>query len=240
MKVFLCSSVELSSFAKRLTQRLDSSGFAVKEIFVISEKSYRGSSNFIILKVFKLKQYLIYPLRLVATCIASKLKKENAIFLVTTNTFFAPLLATFFNGRVIQLVYDLFPEAMIHSGKWQEGQYRVKFFQMLVGIGFRRSAVNVFLGERLKKHVESIHGSLPNSSIIPVGADEAPFTKLNPIEDSERIKVLYCGNFGSMHESETLFNTWVSGIDNSLQFVFHCNGTKRDGLELFKKKFDIF
>ena len=38
MKIFFCSSVELSSFAKRLIRRLDSEGFSVKEIFIIPEK----------------------------------------------------------------------------------------------------------------------------------------------------------------------------------------------------------
>ena len=155
---------------------------------------------------------------------------------VATNTFFAPLLATFFNGRVIHLVYDLFPEAMIHSGKWQESQFRVKFFRWLVGMSLKRSATNIFLGERLKKYVESIHGTLPNSKIISVGADETSFIRLVPLEDSERIKILYCGNFGNMHESETLFNVWKSGIDNSFQFLFHCSGPKRKELELFKNK----
>ena len=236
MKIFLCSSVELSSFAKRLTQRLDSKGFMVKEIFIISEKSYRVFSNSIILKVLRLKQYIIYPIQLVATCIASMLKKENAIFLVTTNTFFAPLLATFFNKLVIHLVYDLFPEAMIHSGKWQEGQLRVKFFRWIVGMSLKRSATNIFLGERLKKYVESIHGNLPNSKIIAVGADETPFTKLESLEDSEKIKVLYCGNFGNMHESKTLFDAWEYGINDSFQFLFHCSGPKRQDLELFYNK----
>ena len=235
MKIFLCSSVELSSFAKRFTQRLDSKGFMVKEIFIISEKSYRVFSNFIILKVLRLKQYIIYPIQLVATCIASMLKKENAIFLVTTNTFFAPLLATFFNKRVVHLVYDLFPEAMIHSGKWKEGQLKVRFFRWLVGLSLRRSATNIFLGARLKKYVESIHGDLPNSQIIAVGADETPFSKLDTLEDSELIKVLYCGNFGNMHESKTLFDAWESGIDNSFQFLFHCSGPKRKELEYFRK-----
>jgi glycosyltransferase involved in cell wall biosynthesis len=235
MKVFLCSSVELSRFAKRLIDRLNEEGYAVVMLFVATENSYRTSINFWMSKALRLKQYLVYPFKLIATCIASNFKKENAIFLVTTNTFFAPLLATFFNKRVIHLVYDLFPEAMIHSGKWQEGQLRVKFFRWLVGLSLKRSAINIFLGERLKKYVESIHGDLPNSQIIAVGADESPFTKLESLEDSERIKVLYCGNFGNMHESQTLFDAWENGISHSLQFLFHCSGPKRKELELFKK-----
>ena len=134
MKAFLCSSVELSCFAKRLIDRLNEEGYAIEELFVTSEKNYRKAINFWISKVIRLQQYLVYPLKLIVTCIASNFKKENAIFLVTTNTFYAPLLATYFNKRVIHLVYDLFPEAMIHSGKWQEHQFRVKFFRWLVGL----------------------------------------------------------------------------------------------------------
>jgi hypothetical protein len=121
MKVFLCSSVELSRFAKRLIDRLNEEGYAVVELFVATENSYRTSINFWMSKALRLKQYLVYPFKLIATCIASNFKKENAIFLVTTNTFFAPLLATFFNKRVVHLVYDLFPEAMIHSGEVARG-----------------------------------------------------------------------------------------------------------------------
>ena len=236
MKIFLCSSVELSRFAKRLVHSLDEVGYSVEEIFVIPEKSYRTSINFLMSRILRLKQYLLYPVKLVVTCIFSNFKKSNAVFLVTTNTFFAPLLATFFNGRVVHLVYDLFPEAMIHSGKWKEGQFRVKFFRWLVGMSLKRSATNIFLGERLKKYVESIHGSLPNSAIIAVGADETPFTKLESLEGSKPIKILYCGNFGNMHESKTLFDAWRSGINNFFQFLFHCSGPKRKELELFKNK----
>lgn len=236
MKIFLCSSVELSRFAKRLVFSLNEVGYSVEEIYVIPEKSYRTSTSFLMPRILKLRQYLVYPVKLALTCIFSNFNKSNAVFLVTTNTFFAPLVATFFNSRVVHLVYDLFPEAMIHSGKWQEGQLRVKFFRWLVGLTLKRSATNIFLGERLKKYVESIHGSLPNNQIIAVGADEASFSKFELLEDAELISVLYCGNFGNMHESKTLLDAWQSGINKSFQFIFHCFGPKRRDLELFQAK----
>ena len=239
MKIFLCSSVELSRFAKRLIDRLEEEGYLVVESFVTSEKSYRRSKNFWVTKAHRLNQYLLYPIKLTATLIYSYFKKEKAIFIVTTNTFFAPLLSTFFNKRVIHLVYDLFPEAMIHSGKWKEGQLRVKFFRGLVGLSLNRSAINIFLGERLKNYVESIHGSIPNSKIIAVGADEAPFRKLESLECCQSIRVLYCGNFGNMHESKTLFDAFHEGTSDSFQFLFHCSGPKRKDLELFQKKHEV-
>ena len=68
------------------------------------------------------------------------------ICVVSTNTFFAPLVATYLHPRVIHLVYDLFPEALIHSGKWREGSLKVHLARAIVGRTMRRSAKNVFLG----------------------------------------------------------------------------------------------
>jgi glycosyltransferase involved in cell wall biosynthesis len=236
MKIFFWTSTEYGGFMNALMSRLRDNGIEASQAYNISEIAYRSARSAPQRLLLRFRQYILYPIQL-SFHLMFEVCKGNAKrpVVVATNTFFAPLLATFFNSRVIQLVYDLFPEAMIHSGKWREGQLRVKFFRWLVGLGLKRSAYNIFLGERLKIHVESIHGSLPNSKIIAVGADETPFTKLESLEDSERIKVLYCGNFGNMHESKTLFDAWESGIDNSFQFLFHCSGPKRKELEYFRK-----
>ena len=237
MKINFWTSTEYGGFMNALMSELRSNQIEARQRFNISEKTYRSARSTTERLLLRFRQYVVYPIQLVAH-LFNELFKGNAKrpVVVATNTFFAPLLATFFNGRVVHLVYDLFPEAMIHSGKWQEGQFRVKFFRWLVGISLKRSATNIFLGERLKKYVESIHGSLPNCQIIAVGADETPFTKLKSLGDAEKIKVLYCGNFGNMHESKTLFDAWSSGIDNSFQFSFHCSGPKRKELESFKNK----
>ena len=237
MKIFFWTSTEYGGFMNALMSRFRDNGIEASQAYNISEIDYRSARSAPQRLLLRFRQYILYPIQL-SFHLMFEVCKGNAKrpVVVATNTFFAPLLATFFNSRVIQLVYDLFPEAMIHSGKWREGQLRVKFFRWLVGLGLKRSAYNIFLGERLKIHVESIHGSLPNSKIIAVGADETPFTKLESLEDSERIKVLYCGNFGNMHESKTLFDTWEYGINDSFQFLFHCSGPKRQDIELFYNK----
>ena len=122
---------------------------------------------------------------------------------------------------------------MIHSGKWREGQWKVKFFRWLVGLSLRRSVINIFLGDRLKQYVESIHGRSPNCQIIAVGADEGPFTLLKSPERETPISILYCGNFGNMHESKTLFDVWDLGVNDSFQFLFYCSGPKRKELERY-------
>ena len=237
MRINFWTSTEYGGFMEALMIKLRGNGFDASQRFNISEAVYRSAKSPIERIILRLRQYIIYPIHLSLYLLYEALKgNARQPVVVATNTFFAPLLATFFNKRVVHLVYDLFPEAMIHSGKWKERQLKVKFFRWLVGISLRRSAINIFLGERLKKYVESMHGCLPNSQIISVGADETQFPELGRLEDLKSIRVLYCGNFGNMHESKTLFDAWNSGINNTFQFVFHCSGPKRKELELFKKK----
>ncbi|MGB0743772.1 MAG: hypothetical protein ACPGSB_04530 [Opitutales bacterium] len=136
-----------------------------------------------------------------------KFYHSDKVCIVSTNTFYAPLIATFFHRNVVHLVYDLFPEAMIHSGKWQEGTLKVKCIRWITKLTLRRAKLNVFLGQRLKEYVESIHGDCGPSAIIAVGADQSLFGR-SPIRRSEgaATTILYCGNFGNMHDSATLFS----------------------------------
>jgi glycosyltransferase involved in cell wall biosynthesis len=161
---------------------------------------------------------------------------SDSVAVVSTNTFYAPLLATYLHPNVVHLVYDLFPEAMIHSGKWTEGTLKVRVVRWITKQTLKRAKTNVFLGQRLKDYVESIHGPVENAAIIAVGADQALFGQspkerlgcegMNvgkcesqdssnvptfPFSDSEpkaQPSILYCGNFGNMHDSQTLFEYW--------------------------------
>lgn len=225
-----------------LMSELREKGIEASQRFNISEASYRSAQSSLQRLLLRFRQYIAYPIQLsFNVCFETIKGNSKRPVVVATNTFFAPLLATFFNRRVVHLVYDLFPEAMIHSGKWKEGQLRVKFFRWLVGLSLKRSAMNVFLGERLKAYVESIHGAVPNSCIIPVGADERPFRQITEraegsegSEDSP-IEILYCGNLGNMHDTQTLFDAWASGIEAPFIFRFQCSGPKRAALEQFSK-----
>lgn len=220
-----------------LMSDLREKGIEASQRFNISEASYRSAQSSLQRLLLRLRQYILYPIQLAFHLFLEAVKgNAKRPVVVATNTFFAPLLATFFNRRVVHLVYDLFPEAMVHSGKWREGQLRVKFFRWLVGLSLKRSAMNVFLGERLKAYVESIHGAVPNSCIIPVGADERPFRQITErAEGSEGspIEILYCGNLGNMHDTQTLFDAWASGIEAPFIFRFQCSGPKRVALEQF-------
>ena len=229
----------------------------------------------------------------------------NDVCVVSTNTFYAPLIATYLHPHVVHLVYDLFPEAMIHSGKWTEGTFKVKIVRWITKQTLKRSKTNVFLGQRLKDYVESIHGPVENTAIIAVGADQSLFRlspkqrlmkadearqcvdgepkvcpepakgdesgcplgergtnfgKLKPmtgegqrLEEGKRLApkgiikegelrpeegscegatlnsnsklelapsptILYCGNFGNMHDSATLFDYWNQVAESGIVY----------------------
>ena len=209
----------------------------------------------------------------------------DSVAVVSTNTFYAPLIATYLHPNVVHLVYDLFPEAMIHSGKWTEGTLKVKIVRWITKQTLKRSKTNVFLGPRLKDYVESIHGAVANSAIIAVGADQSLFpaspkqrlmcegAKVQKCESQKaegrehkpegsddasnldtlppsyperkaQLTILYCGNFGNMHDSVTLFEYWRQRESDTpfafsqdgekrqeCRFYFSCSGPKRAALE---------
>lgn len=258
-KVEFCSSTEYSGFLAGLIRELNAVNFDAKQCFQISEASYRSAKSTPARLYLRFRQYIAYPIQLMAALAMRSVRSEirsvksSDVAVVCTNTFYAPLLATYLHPNVVHLVYDLFPEAMIHSGKWREGTLKVRIVRWTTRQTLKRAKTNVFLGQRLKDYVESIHGPLANAAIIPIGADQALFSA-SPKErlgNSETLKVenlksetdarrdndsleiltphsaptiLYCGNFGNMHDSATLFQYWKNTAGGGARKVECGNG----------------
>ena len=260
MRIKFWSSTEYSGFLAGLMRELNGAGFEAEQCYQISEASYRSAKSAPARLFLRFRQYVAYPVQLIAALGRQRIRffsyrlfgyrffqretreletgqlRAHDVCVVSTNTFYAPLLATYLHPHVVHLVYDLFPEAMIHSGKWTEGTLKVKIVRWITKQTLKRAKTNVFLGERLKDYVESIHGPVANAAIIAVGADQALFGRspkerlmcegmnvteceskdssdLNTFSPSHSSRdssptILYCGNFGNMHDSETLFDYW--------------------------------
>jgi glycosyltransferase involved in cell wall biosynthesis len=279
-KIEFYSSTEYSGFLASLVQELQQAGIDARQCYLISEKRYRDSKSFVARLYLRLRQYFLYPIwlsvRLFRRFLCRRLYRSGGdVCVVSTNTFYAPLIATFLHPNVVHLVYDLFPEAMIHSGKWQEGALKVRIVRWLVAQTFKRAQLNIFLGERLKEYAESTHGQQLHSKIIPVGADQSLFSKspneritdiadrcsAAPLKPEEAcvakspkpsFTVLYCGNFGNMHDSDTLVGYWQqlasqhvapsheesilsqnaqAQMGSEITWKFCCSGPKRKQLE---------
>jgi glycosyltransferase involved in cell wall biosynthesis len=218
-KVNFWSSTEYSGFLAGLLRELEKKGFQARQRYQISEAAYRTAKSLPARLFLRFRQYVVYPLQLCLALILQRLKQAREktdgsqqwsaadITVVTSNTFYAPLLATIFHSQVVHLVYDLFPEALIHSGKWREGSLKVRMVRWITRQTLRRSKINVFLGEQLKAYVIDTYGPLQNAVVIPVGADQTLFTR-EPQATHKVPTLLYCGNFGHMHDSGTLFSYW--------------------------------
>ena len=163
-------------------RELADAGLNAEQCFQISEASYRSAKSTPARLFLRFRQYVAYPIQLGGALLARRVQgevrnvKDGDVCVVSTNTFYAPLLATYLHPQVVHLVYDLFPEAMIHSGKWTEGTLKVRLVRWITRQTSRWAKRNVFLGERLKDYVESIHGAVPNAAIIAVGADQSLFS----------------------------------------------------------------
>ena len=242
-KIKFWSSTEYSGFVAGLIRELNNSGMDAEQHFYIPETSYRSAKSAPARLFLRFRQYLAYPVQIIATLLTQRFKcgvrlvKGSDVCVVNTNTFYAPLIATYLHPNVMHLVYDLFPEAMIHSGKWTEGALKVRIVRWITKQTIKRAKTNVFLGQHLKDYVELIHGPVENAAIIPIGADQALFSK-SPVErrslnPQSSPTLLYCGNFGNMHDSVTLFDYWKRSDEqgDSLQWAFHCSGPKRAELE---------
>lgn len=261
MKIDFWSSTEYSGFLQGLVRELESLGFDAEQRFQISEASYRSAKSPLARLWLRVRQYLVYPVQLVTTLLFERRSGRRAdVCVISTNTFYAPLLATWLHPNVVHLVYDLFPEAMIHSGKWAANSLKARGVRWITHLALRKARQNVFLGQRLKDYAESQYGTLPNATVIEVGADRELFKdsanpekikRLNVMSpDKTAIGILYCGNFGNLHDSATLFDFWKKSAerlrnDNTgsrqtrtlFQWRFHCSGPKRT--ELIKVRDDL-
>jgi hypothetical protein len=230
MKIDFWTSTEYSGFLAELMAEMNDAGLETRQRFLISEASYRGARSTPARLWLRLQQYVIYPLYLCASLLFGK---KADVVVVCTNTFYAPWLATFFHKRVVHLVYDLFPEALLMVGttkctKSTEDRHRkgvvVRLCRWVVGSTLKRAEMNVFLGERLQAYVESVYGKVENGVVIPVGAsafgaevgrrtsevDGEEVSGLRPpISDLlSPVTILYCGNLGRMHDIKTLEAFW--------------------------------
>jgi len=240
MRFDFWSSSEFPGGVRCQIRRLRAAGHEATEHYLISEASYRAAKSSGARLFLRLRQYVVYPVQLCWSLMARGGKRAgHGVCVVSSNTFYAPLLATLFHRRVVHLVYDLFPEAMIHTGLWREGELRVRLVRWVTRQTLRRAAAHVFLGERLRDYAQLVYGEVNHPVVIPVGAEDTRFGR-GPAERAGAsaaradgtLQILYCGNLGHLHDTETVFRYWREwGVPHGVAFRFPCTGPKRLLLE---------
>jgi glycosyltransferase involved in cell wall biosynthesis len=134
--------------------------------------------------------------------------------------------ATREQGATINLLYDLYPEALIQAGKIAPNSWLARRSAAITRFALRECAATVFLGDRLRAFAEAIHGPARRAVVIPVGADGLPFKDTPPelLPAAVRPQILYSGLMGRMHDTDTLAAWWTGAETNGVDWVFQASG----------------
>ncbi|MGE9292514.1 MAG: hypothetical protein ACQKBW_02785, partial [Puniceicoccales bacterium] len=226
-RVEFWSNCEYTGFMPRIVELLREDGWDCSHRYLIPYQSYRGAQGTLGRLWLRFKMYALYPLYLSARVFFNR---SEAILVVTTNTFYAPAVALLLRSRkqrVIHLVYDLFPESLIHAGMLKEQSPGARLLNRLQAWVLRKADLNILLGENLKAYLENKHSQVANSVVIAVGANEVPFPPRKPAEPGQPFRILYCGNMGYMHDPASigkLIQEPGETIAERCRLSFHSNG----------------
>lgn len=159
----------------------------------------------------RVESTFVFPWRVVFRAMRS----DNSFIVTTTNPFLLPIVAVatrwLHRGRVVPLVWDLFPDALAAGGWASRGGIVDKVTTRLNRWWIRSADGVVFIGEHVADHVRSRYGSPRNWAVIETGADMREFERAKgPSEtdlerwcDGKRI-IGYVGHFGRVHDWKTL------------------------------------
>ena len=106
-----------SAYWERLLTEIEKREWDVSEISSLSSSAYRGNTGTLQRWRLRWLMYIAYILKLIRAC--QKNEKDRFLRVVTTNPFFAPLLVrklSSYNVIVIDLLYDLYPDALEIAG----------------------------------------------------------------------------------------------------------------------------
>jgi len=218
-EVHVCSSVGGAPILERLVDELDGPGRRATMYSLLSMEDYWGAASRLERWRLRGMLYAVYPARFLARFTG---RGHPAVRVVTTNPFFMPYLAAIFcrsrHRRVVNLLYDLYPDAMEFAGVLSPKSWAARLLGRITAGAIRRCDATVFLGERLRKYTEQKYGPAPRAMVIPVGADGTPFRDCMPVQatDQTSVTILYCGNMGRLHDYRTIYE--------ALQLV----GTQKD------------
>lgn len=226
------SSVGAHPFQRALMESLAADGIPCREHCAVSQEDYRTARGLHGRLDLRLRTYAQYPVR-----IARRFRRvplgHRAV--ISSNTFYAPWLAMRAGrGRpfIVHWVLDLYPDALIAARKLRAGSGLVSLMRRVMRDTFDRAAANVFLGRRLLAHAEETFGPIPRAHVIPVGADGRPFANCVPQPRTrDECRILYCGNFGHMHEVETVVAVLHEGLPANIELEFRGNGAGMASLD---------
>ena len=222
------NSVSGAAFFQRLLREWEKAGVRVTTYQAVSESDYRARRGPFGRLVLRWRMYMGYAWACWRG--ARKERTQSTLRVVTTNPFFAPALVRWIagaQGMTVNLLYDLFPEALIQSGAIDADSWMARRCEAVTRYALRECAATVFLGERLRAYVEMAYGPARRAVVISVGADGVPFRNSPPqlLPTGTSPRILYSGQMGSMHDTDTLSGAWSGTTQAGVSWTFHASGS---------------
>ena len=222
-----------------LEKTINYSGFQIIPIYLISERNYRSAGKRKGLKklYLRIQMYLFYPIVLMIRAIISP---RNSIFIVTSNTFYAPLLtkiAAFWKGtKVVHLLYDLYPDAIEVAGVIKYNGLTAKLIGKLTRRNLKLSDATIYLGDFLKLHTESRWAIPTKSHVIPISTDISLYENhISPMAETNKIIIHYGGQLGHLHDADSIIGCikyiLESEIKDRVEFNFYVSGAQASFLK---------
>ena len=220
------NSVSGAAFFQRLLQEWREKGAQVTTYQAISENDYRAPRGVMGRLALRWRMYASYAW--VCWRGARRRRDVSILRVITTNPFFAPALVRWIaqsGGLTVNLLYDLFPEALIQAGALAPGSFLARRCAAITRYALRNCTATVFLGERLRAYAEATYGPARLAVVIQVGADGAPFKNFPPASlCGEAVpEILYSGQMGAMHETDTLLAAWPD-LGAGVRWTFYASG----------------
>jgi hypothetical protein len=146
--------------------------------------------------------YLKYPL--MRRCAGA-----GDVFEAVTNPFFATALAARAarksGAKVVHLVYDLYPDALVFGGGWSPTHPAARFAAATPRRSIRECDATVYMGVRLRTYAGRSYGVAPRTAVIPVSTDASVLNGCEPVGRQQTgVRCLYSGHMGRLHDWITL------------------------------------
>ena len=244
--IYITSNVSVDYFFF-LCKVLRGLGYEVKPIYLISESKYRLNSkslNFSKLYL-RIQMYIFYPIYIFLLGLISC---KSSIFIVSSNTFFAPFLmniiSKFKGNKIIHLLYDLYPDAIEASGLIKPNSFLSKNIGRIISYSLKKCSGTVFLGDYLRRHAESRWGKCRQSEVIDISTDLTLFDDRITLHSSNRkIKLHYGGQLGNLHDADSIVSLvksiYLSDISKNVEFDFTISGSKAEYLRKALRNYPI-
>ena len=212
-RIFACSSVSLDYFLF-LVDSLRGAAVEVNPVAAVTESRYREAARSTVLRriLLRLEMYVLYPLKLL---VATLKACHGDVFVVTSNTFFAPALVAALvwrrGIRVVHLLYDLVPDAIEVAGRMRSDGLRSKILGRIARANQSWTNGTVYLGPFLQKYAERRWGKSRQPAVIPIATDIRLYETPLPAPACRPLRVHYGGQLGLMHEADSLAAT-IQGL----------------------------